>query len=283
VTKPTWVFVAGTYRSGSTTHYHMVRDVVQVAGAGIAIGYHNERRLKEFDRLDFGDLEAIRSLYAHHEIECPFEEPPTFTRPSPYIVCKVFEYLPGGFRGQTSHGQLLGRQGRIRAIISVRDPRDIATSMKRREEQRSDAGRHDGEPFDFEKLVTERFPIWLGWLTRWADMGPQACMISRFELFTRDRQGEVLRIAAHLGLDISRADVRRIADDYSVDQIRQRKDGYWQRRRETPGLREDPALPSVPALLFAKSGHWRDELSAEEADLVYESNRAFFERFGYER
>jgi len=49
MTKPTWIFVAGPYRSGSTTQYEMARDIVEKTNTGIGIGYHNERRLKEFD------------------------------------------------------------------------------------------------------------------------------------------------------------------------------------------------------------------------------------------
>jgi len=280
--KPVWVFVAGPYRTGSTTHYEMTRDVVQMTGSGIAIGYHNERRLRSFDALDLGDLEAVKATYAEHKIECPFTEPPKFSRQVPYVVCKVFEYLPDGFRDGPSHGQLIHRQKRLRVIVSVRDPRDIITSMKRREEQRCDAGKN-GAGFNFEEVATEKFPIWLGAAQHWADLGPDVALVSKFEDFTRDLEGEVRRIAAHLGIKIDDIAAQYIAASYQVDAIRKRKDDFWQKRRKDPDVNEDPALPSIPALLFASSGQWQRELSKEEAEMVYAANKGFFERFGYSK
>jgi len=285
MTKPIWVFEAGTYRTGSTTHYQMVRDVVQTTNSGIAIGYHNERRLRGFDALDFSDLEAVQAIYKEHykdrKIACPFTEVPQFSRQAPYIVCKVFEYLPDGFRKGPSHGQLINRQKRLKVVVSIRDPRDIATSMRRREEQRSDDGRKDSKPFDFEELVTQQFPIWLGAVEKWIDLGPDVTLVSKFEDFTQNLEGEARRIAAHLSIEIDDATAQRIAGDYQVDAIRKRKDKFWQKRRKDPDVNEDTALPSIPALLFASSGQWQRELSKEEAKLVYRANRGFFERFGY--
>lgn len=281
MTNPTWVFEVGTYRTGSTTHYEMTRDIVEATSAGYAIGYHNERRLCDFDDLDLSDLEAIETVFAHHEIECPFSEPPKFSRSSPYIVCKVFEFLPDGFRDDPSHGQILHRQGRIKAIMSIRDPRDIITSMRKREEQRSDDGRKDGEGFDFERVATEQFPIWLGAVVKWADLGPGITLVSKFEDFTVNLYREVRRIAAHLDIELDDDTAKRIARNYTPEALRKRKAAYWKRRGDDPDLREDTALPSIPALLFASSGQWRGELSGEEAAMVYRANRGFFERFGY--
>jgi hypothetical protein len=291
MTKPTWVFCAGTYRTASTTHYHMTRDVVEAANAGYAIGYHNERRLREFDDLNLGNLEAVKELFAHHEIECPFSEPPKFSRPSPYIVCKVFQFLPDGFRGDPSHGQILHRQGRVKAIVSIRDPRDIITSMRVRDLER-------GAEFDaekFERVATQELPAWLDGTRKWADgwkdedsginypMGPDITLVSKFEVFTRNLYREVRRIAAHLDLELDAKTAKDIARAYHPDAMRKRKDEFWKKRRDDAELREDPALPGVPALLFASSGQWRRELSEEEAGMVYEANRGFFERFGYDK
>ena len=38
MTKPTWVFVAGPYRSGSTTQYQMTRNIVEETGNGLGVG-----------------------------------------------------------------------------------------------------------------------------------------------------------------------------------------------------------------------------------------------------
>lgn len=246
MTKPTWVFVAGTYRTGSTTHYQMTRDIVEETGNGIGTGYHTEDRLREFDAVS----------------------------DQRYVVCKVFEYLPQGFRSKTSHGELIYRQKRLKAIVSVRDPRDIIVSMRKRDDQRG------GKPFDFKCVATEEFPVWLGQLGCWADLGPHIALISKFEDFTVNLLTEVRRIARHLGIELSGELAGVIAARYTIQAIQKRKEEH---RKGGPDKREDPWLPSIPGIVFGTSGHWRTWLDEEEREMVYEANSGFFERFGYER
>ena len=240
MTRPTWIFVAGPYRSGSTTQYQITRDLIEIAKLGVGIGYHTENKLREFDEKD---------------------------SPHQYIVCKVFEYLPAGFRGETSHGELIHRQKRIRAIVSVRDPRDIIVSMRKRAKP---------EEFDFKKTATQDFPIWLGNVEKWIDMG--SSYWSRFEEFTVDLPAEAERIAAFLELDLDSNVVREIGGRYTIPAQMRRKEEYKVSR---PDTREDPWLPSIPAVLFGTSGHWRTWLQPDDAAMVVEANRKFFERFGY--
>lgn len=244
---PTWVFVCGTYRTGSTTLYQMVRDVVHIAGVGEGIGYHTENKLREHDQPKWR-----------------------------YIVCKVFEYLPDGFRGETSHGEILHRQGRIRAIMSVRDPRDIIVSMRKRHEARLSNGKPDPEGWDFKKTATENLPTWLGWSLKWADLGPEMTLLSKFEQFTQNLSQEVRRIAAHLDVELPPDIVGEIARGYTIDAMQARKT----QAKET-GEREDPWLPSVPGVVFGTSGMHRTWLNGPERRMVEESCREYMERFGY--
>lgn len=273
--KPTWVFVAGTYRSGSTTHYGMVRDIVTKTNSGIGIGYHKEDRLKDFDSFEWPDMAAIKKLYDNHNIQHDFKRVPKFSYNPYYIVCKVFEFLPNGFRNEISHGEIIARGQRLKAVVSVRDPRDIAVSMQNRSRELS------GNVFDFKKTVTKDFPTWLGNVIKWADLGEDVTLVSKFEDFTQHLLREVRRIASHLDIDLTDELAKDIAKQYKTGAIRKKKDEYWKKRRDNLRLREDPALPSIPALLFASSGQWRQELTEAEANMVYNANRAFCERFGY--
>ena len=180
--KPIWVFVCGTYRTASTTQYRMVRDIVEETKNGIGIGYHTEKKLKQFD----------------NPAEC---------RNARYVVCKVFEYLPDGLHGdvnrktrkpwQPSYGMTLHKEGRIRAIMTVRDPRDIITSMRIRTER-------DGKKFEFDRTVKEALPIWLNDARKWAfHLGPGLSLVSRFEDFTLDLLGDCHRIAIFLDIPLS--------------------------------------------------------------------------------
>lgn len=244
---PTWVFVCGTYRTGSTTQYQMVRDIVERAGVGEGIGYHTEAKLKEYD------VERWR-----------------------YVVCKVFEYLPNGFRGDTSHGEILHRQGRIKGVMSVRDPRDIIVSMRKRHEARKPDGRPDPDGWDFRKTATENLPIWLGWSLKWGELGPETTMVSRFEQFTQNLSGEVRRIAAHLDIGLTPEMVGEIARRYTIDAIQARK-----ARVRDSDEREDPWLPSVPGIVFGTSGMHQTWLNGPERVMVEEACAEYMERFGY--
>lgn len=244
--KPTWLFVAGPYRSGSTTQYQMVRDIVEETKSGIGIGYHTEKKLKEFD------------VDGEHR----------------YIVCKVFEFLPDGYHDihddrqfKPSYGKTIHEEGRARAVVSVRDPRDIIVSMRKRA----------GDKFNFKQTVTDELPRWLDNATKWIDLGPELSYHSRFEDFTLDLHAEARRIAAFLDIKLGGKHARGIARRYTIAEQRKR-DGEYNR----PPDEEKRHLPSVPGIVFGTSGHWRTWLSELEARMIYQTNQEFFERFGYE-
>lgn len=245
MTRPTWVFIAGPYRSGSTTQYQITRDIVEKAGQGVGIGYHTENKLKEFDVPD---------------------------SPHPYIVCKVFEFLPAGFRGDTSHGEIIHRQKRIKAVVSVRDPRDILVSMRYRAESQ-------GNDFDFKKVATEEMPIYLANLQKWIDLGLELCYWARFEDFTLNLLALTRSIAAHLAIDLPDEQAKEIAAAYTIRAQKSKKQEF--KKNRSPEKREDPWLPSIPEVLFGTSGHSKTWLNGPERAMVYEANKEFFERFGY--
>lgn len=252
MSKPTWIFVAGTYRTASTTHYQMTRDIVEETNNGIGIGYHQEKKLEKFDNID------VR-----------------------YVVCKVFEFLPEGFRGKQSLGEGFLRAKRLKAVVSVRDPRDIMVSMKKRS---IDLGKkiisaessHSDNEWSIHENATVNFPIWLGWLEKWADLGPAITLVSRYEDFTANLYREVQRISDHLNIKISPDHAKSIAKRYTIPEMKKRK----QEKRDA-GEKEDKWLPSVPAIVFGTSGIHRTWLTGPEKNLVEEHNRAFMEKFGY--
>ena len=240
--KPTWVFVAGTYRTASTTQYRMVRDVVEEAGTGIGIGYHTEDKLKEYDTPESGK----------------------------FVVCKVFKFLPDGFRGESSKGKLFLDEGRLKATVTIRDPRDIAVSMMRR------AQRLGNDDWDFSHTVTEEFPEWLGDLEKWIDLGRGITMLTRFEEMTANLYREVNRIADHLKIHVPKELAHDIASRHTISAIREHK-----RKAREEGVKEDPHLPQIPGIVFGTSGLYPQWLTYPQRREIEDANQEFMERFGY--
>lgn len=251
--KPIWVFEAGTYRSASTTQYMMARDIVEMTGNGIGIGYHQESKLKKFD------------VPSKHR----------------YVVCKVFEYLPGGFKGHKdsvgkSHGQTIYREHRLKVLVTIRDPRDIICSMRERHKRQMEDPKHQRQPFDFEHRVKVEFPVWLGQLDRWIGLGPGVCMVSRYEVFTHNLLEETRRIAEFLDIDITREQARDISGRHTLKSIVD-----FKKSQRKKGEREDPWLPNIPGPLFGKSGVYEDYLSPLEEQMVVGVNKEWMKKYGY--
>ena len=80
--KPLWLFVAGTYRSASTTQYRIAADIVRDTGSGVAIGYHTESKLADSGNLGHDNADRVKETAAHENIE--------LKRDQPIVVCKVF-------------------------------------------------------------------------------------------------------------------------------------------------------------------------------------------------
>lgn len=234
---PLWLFVAGIYRSGSTTQYEMTRDIVEKTNVGIGIGYHTESKLKEFDA-------------SNNRI----------------VVCKVFEPLFDGFQGKPSYAKKIFDENRASAIVTIRDPRDIITSMKKREEGRNKKG--NSEPWSFKKTALENFPVWLKRLDSWIEHG---AMVTRYEDMITDLHGECKRIASHVGIEADDKLLKSIANNYSISSINKRK-------QKDKGM-----LPSRPAIVFGTSGTNKTWLTDNERAMIesQESAGRFMEKYGY--
>jgi hypothetical protein len=239
--KPTWVFVAGIYRSASTTQYLITRDVVKDTESGTPTGYHTEGRLEEYDVPGSGR----------------------------YVVSKVFKFLP-----QTSElGATFLKEKRLKAVCTVRDPRDIVVSMRTRNENR---GRHTDQTFDFETTVTKSFPVWLGQLEQWIDLGPEITMVTRFEDLIANLLKETRRISEHLDITLPDGHDFEIAKRYSIQAQRERAQEV-----RAEGKKADPWLPSIPSIVFGTAGMHVSWLSPSERQLVEKTCRGFMKRFGY--
>ena len=229
-----WVFVAGIYRSGSTTQYEMTRDIVTKTKNGIGIGYHTENKLQEYDD-------------SKHKI----------------VVCKVFEPLFKSFNGEPSYADKFFRENRVKALVTMRDPRDVMTSMKKRSEGRKVDGKHTEWSFD-ETL--ENFPYWFQRVDDWIEWG---AMATKYEDMILNLYAECKRIANHLEIDADDDLLKSVAKNYTVQAIQKRK-------QDGKGM-----LPSRPGIVIGMSGAYKTWLSGSERKAVEEKTKWFIEKYGY--
>lgn len=239
--KPTWVFIVGPYRTGSTTQYLLAEKLLERTGRGRSIGYHTETRLEEED---------------HGE---------------GYVLCKVF--IP--VFETSPFGRKFLDESRLKAIGTVRDPRDIFVSMRERDNGK---GIDVGEEWMKER-IEERFPEWLGNLNKWADLGSEVTKIIKFEDMIRHLDRTVQKIGDHLDIEVPWGLAREIAEECTIPALREQKQQY--RQEGHPEKREHPVLPSIPPVVFGTSGHWRTWITRDIAERLRESNKTFFERWGY--
>lgn len=191
MSKPTWIFVAGLPRSGSTTQYQIVDTILRDKNLGIGISYHTEDKLKEYDK-------------SGHDM----------------IACKVFAPLwkysydvPNGMKKRESYGKKIIDEGRFKAVMTVRNPFDIVTSMKRRDIDRNE--------YDFQKILRE-LPRHFGDALQWATLPSDVIYISKFEDFTLHLPRETAAIAKHLGIELSKDDIHRIGNEFRIEAIKAR-------------------------------------------------------------
>lgn len=246
---PIWVFVTGTYRTGSTTQNRIAAAIVEHVHRGKGIGYHKESRLVEHDQDD-----------------------------DEFIVCKVFRYLPDESETATRFLE----EGRIRVIGTVRDPRDIFVSMQERSRR---SGKID--EFDGKKVINEGLPMWLGWFDTWVDRVPRDMVyVSKFEVMIHDLSVEALQISSFLGIGITRKEAMTLTNPFRLPEQQKAKAEYWRNRRrlEKKGEkapREHPVLPSLPAVVFGTSGHWKTWLNHSQVRMIEKSCKRYMARWGY--
>jgi len=160
----------------------------------------------------------------------------------------------------------------VKVLVTIRDPRDIATSIRVRRDGIMEA--QEPTPW-FEEMATVRLPKWLGNLEKWVDLG-NVVMVSRYEVMIAYLRGEVDNICKHLGIELDYRTKQAIADRYTKTAMTERRELAIQ-----TGKRQDEWLQAIPPIIFGSSGAYKSCLSDEERTLVEESTAKFMDRFGY--
>ena len=168
------------------------------------------------------------------------------------------------------------------AVYLVRDPRDIAVSYSHH--RGSEIDRMIGQMADDDVALAsatlrgkEQLPqplgSWNGHVLSWLDQTEIPTLAMRYEDMLSAPTACLAKVAMHLGIDTAEAHLHAavVATGFDILSIQENASGF--RERQT----------SAMAAVFrqGRSGGWREQLSAAQADRIVDRHGAVMARFGY--
>jgi hypothetical protein len=292
VTRTIWL--ASYPKSGNTWFRMLVANLSAKDGKPVDINDLPERGGIASARGPFDHLMLIDSgLLTHDEIDC--------LRP------RVYEQLARGAEDDeydavadappvrfvkvhdaytltpTGEPLLAGKRGADAAILIVRDPRDVASSLANHNRSSIDeaiAFMNDPKASfcartnRLHNQLRQHLPGWSGYIESWLGQADVPVHLVRYEDMQVDTIGTFLRALEFAGRPASDEDVRRAADFASF--------GELQRQEQGKGFREAPRpQPDVRFFRRGQAGGWRDELSAEQVARIESAHAPMMRRLGY--
>ena len=192
------VLCVGMPRAGSGWHYNLIHDLMETTGCAdardIRQRYHLQEILTEVN-CNIGVLSARRLAM----VSVPALAGNTF-------VIKAHA-------GPTTASRLLARAGLLRISYIYRDPRDAMLSAYNYGQRALSKGRPNAFSHltDFQRtlnFITDYVHIWEAWRCE------KNVLISRYEDLLTNYPEESERLAAYLGLDCERPEVREVIEKY---------------------------------------------------------------------
>jgi hypothetical protein len=189
-------------------------------------------------------------------------------------------YLPTG-NGEALLG---GANGAKKAIVIVRDPRDIAPSLAGH--MRSDleaaidfmadaASAFCGGRAAQDNQLRQRLSDWSGHVASWLDQADVPTHLIRYEDLQSDTAAVLADALAFIGQSASPAEIQRAVEWSAFSEL--------SRQEKERGFREAPR-PHAPTPFFRRgeTGTWREALSPEQVSRVERQHAAMMRRLGYD-
>ena len=184
--------------------------------------------------------------------------------------------------GNAPDGRPLFASG-AKAILIVRDPRDVASARAHVECATIDAAIEAmGDPDhalctlpDRQELqLRQRLGSWSGHAESWLRQADVPVHVVRYEDMQRDAAGVLARAAIFAGLPITAADALRAAQaaDFATAQAQERAHGFI----------EHAAAPGRMFFRRGLSGGWRDELTPSQVRRLELQHGPTMRKLGYE-
>ena len=179
---------------------------------------------------------------------------------------------------------LAGARGADRAIVIVRDPRDVAPSLA------SHSGTSIDEAIAFmgnsdagfcvntnrqHSQLRQKLPGWTGHIASWLDQRDIPVHLIRYEDMQADALGTLRGVLAFAGRPASEDEMKRAVGFAEFAQLRQQE--------QDKGFREAPR-PWTGGSFFRRGiqGGWREELSAEQVARIEAEHADMMRRLGYQ-
>jgi sulfotransferase family protein len=175
-----------------------------------------------------------------------------------------------------------GPEACAKAIVIVRDPRDIAPSLASHHRSSIDAAiavmadadsQTADRPDRQVNQLRQRLSSWSGHVLSWLEQSDiEVCRV-RYEDLAADPAGELLRAMAFAGIDVSGEHAASAARAANFSAL-QAQEARW-------GFAERP--PRVEAFFRrGQVGGWRSELTAEQTLRIEAAHGPVMQRLGYE-
>jgi len=266
-------------RGGEAIDLNRIRANDSIASAR---GRFDQMLMIESGVLHFDEIDALRPrlhvfLAQMSAADDDTDEPADIDR-LPFRLVKTHDSYSTTLNGEPLLG---GRAGAVGAILIVRDPRDIATSLANHLNCDVDtaidymedtsfalAAKTKGQSSQLRQLLTS----WSGFVASWLDQRDLPVHLVRYEDLARSTDTVFAGALAFAGCRPNADAVARCVADSTIDKL--------QRRESESGFRE---APRNATRFFRRgvAGAWRDELSPAQARRIEASHGAMMARLGY--
>lgn len=178
---------------------------------------------------------------------------------------------------------LAGRRGADRAILIVRDPRDVAPSLANHNRSGVDeailfmnnhGASYCGKTNQQHLQLRQTLLGWSAHVASWLDQPDIPVHLIRYEDLQADTAGAFRPALEFAGCPADDEDIRHAAGlaDFAELQRQERENGFV----------EGPREPGGPFFRRGEAGAWRDELNAEQVARIEAAHEPMMRRLGYD-
>ena len=178
---------------------------------------------------------------------------------------------------------LASARGAAAAILIVRDPRDVASSLANHNRSSIDdaialmnnpQAVYCAKPGRMDVQLRQKLPGWSGHVASWLEQSDIPLHLIRYEDLQADTFETFRKALEFAGRPASRDEINRAVSYADFAELR--------RQEEDKGFSETPRQPGGLFFRRGETGTWRDELSAEQIARIEAAHAPMMRRLGYE-